>query len=64
MAAFALRWILMEEAVTVVIPGAKSPEQAKANAAASGLPALSPAVMAAARGVYDRRIKAHVHGSW
>ena len=34
MAQFALRWILMEEAVTVVIPGAKTAEQAKANAAA------------------------------
>lgn len=64
MAAFALRWILMEEAVTVVIPGAKSPAQARANAVAAGLPALSAEVMAAAREVYDRRIKAHVHGSW
>jgi aryl-alcohol dehydrogenase-like predicted oxidoreductase len=64
MAAFALRWILMEEAVTVVIPGAKSPAQAGGNAAAAGLPALSPAVMEAAREVYDRRIKSHVHGSW
>jgi aryl-alcohol dehydrogenase-like predicted oxidoreductase len=50
--------------VTVVIPGAKSPAQAQANAAAAGLPGLSPAVMEAARAVYDRRIKAHVHGSW
>jgi aryl-alcohol dehydrogenase-like predicted oxidoreductase len=64
MAAFSLRWILMEEAVTVVIPGAKSPAQARANAVAAGLPGLSPAVMEAAREVYDRRIKAHVHGAW
>jgi len=64
MAAFALRWILMEDAVTVVIPGAKSPEQARANAAAAGLASFSPAVMEAAREVYERRIKAHVHGSW
>jgi len=64
MAAFALRWILMEDAVTVVIPGAKTPAQARANAAAAGLAPLSPDVMAAAREVYDRRIKAHVHGSW
>ncbi|WP_103255674.1 aldo/keto reductase [Tabrizicola aquatica] len=64
MAAFSLRWILMEDAVTVVIPGAKSPVQARANAAAAGLPALSDEVMQAAREVYDRRIKAHVHGSW
>jgi aryl-alcohol dehydrogenase-like predicted oxidoreductase len=64
MAAFALRWILMEEAVTVVIPGAKTPEQARANATATELAPLSPAVMEAARGVYDRRIRSHVHGSW
>jgi aryl-alcohol dehydrogenase-like predicted oxidoreductase len=64
MAAFALRWILMEEAVTVVIPGAKSPAQAQANAGAAGLPGLSDAVLKAARDVYDRRIKAHVHGLW
>ncbi len=35
MAAFALRWILMNDAVSVVIPGAKSRTQAQANAAAS-----------------------------
>lgn len=64
MAAFALRWILMEDAVTVVIPGAKSPAQARANAAAAGLPALSPEVMEAAREVYGRLIRGHVHGSW
>jgi aryl-alcohol dehydrogenase-like predicted oxidoreductase len=64
MAAFALRWILMQEAVTVVIPGAKSPTQALANAAADGLAALSPATMEAARDIYDRRIRPHVHGSW
>ena len=54
----------MEEAVTVVIPGAKSPKQAQANAAAAGLSELSPAVMEAAREVYARRIRAHVHGLW
>jgi aryl-alcohol dehydrogenase-like predicted oxidoreductase len=54
----------MEEAVTVVIPGAKSPVQARANAVAAGLPALSPEVMEAAREVYGRLIKGHIHGSW
>ncbi|WP_414900997.1 aldo/keto reductase [Rhizobium cremeum] len=64
MAAFALRWILMNEAVTVVIPGARNGEQARANAAASGLPALSADIMAAARDVYDRLIAPHVHQRW
>jgi aryl-alcohol dehydrogenase-like predicted oxidoreductase len=64
MAAFALRWILMEDAVTVVIPGARSPAQARANAAAEGVPALPPAVMEAAHDVYIRRISPHVQGLW
>jgi len=64
MAAFALRWILMEEAVTVVIPGAKSPAQAQANAAAAEMAPLKDAVMQAAREVYGRLIAPHVHHLW
>jgi aryl-alcohol dehydrogenase-like predicted oxidoreductase len=64
MAAFALRWILMEEAVTVVIPGAKSPAQARANAAAAGIAPLSPEAMDKAREVYARRIAPHVAHLW
>jgi len=64
MAQFALRWILMHEAVTVVIPGARNGEQAKANAAASDLAALSADVMAASREVYQRLIAPHVHHRW
>jgi aryl-alcohol dehydrogenase-like predicted oxidoreductase len=64
MAQFALRWILMHEAVTVVIPGARNGEQAKANAAASDLPAISADVMAAAKDTYDRLIAPHVHHRW
>jgi aryl-alcohol dehydrogenase-like predicted oxidoreductase len=64
MAAFALRWILMAEAVSVVIPGAKSPAQAQANVLADALPPLSPATMEAAREVYTRLIAPHVANSW
>lgn len=64
MAQFALHWILMHEAVTVVIPGARNGEQAKANAAASDLPAISADVMAAAKDTYDRLIAPHVHHRW
>lgn len=64
MAAFALRWIPMHEAVTVVIPGARNAAQAQGNASASDLPALSADVMAAARDTYDRLIKPHVHQRW
>ncbi len=64
MAAFALRWILMHEAVTVVIPGARNGEQAKANAAAASLAPLSHDVMAATREIYERLIAPHVHHRW
>ncbi len=64
MAAFALRWILMNDAVTVVIPGARNAEQARANAAAAELPALSADVMKAARDTYDRLVAPHVHHRW
>jgi aryl-alcohol dehydrogenase-like predicted oxidoreductase len=61
---FALRWILMFDAVSCAIPGAKTPAQARDNAAAAGLPDLSPKVMAAVAAVYDDLVKSHVHGSW
>jgi aryl-alcohol dehydrogenase-like predicted oxidoreductase len=64
MAAFALRWILMEDAVTVVIPGAKSPAQARANAAAAELAPLSADVIGAAREVYGRLVAPHVQHLW
>jgi aryl-alcohol dehydrogenase-like predicted oxidoreductase len=64
MAQFALRWILMQEAVTVVIPGAKNKSQAEDNAASSALAALSPEVMAATKRIYDEKIKQYVHQRW
>ncbi len=64
MAQFALRWILMDPAITVVIPGAKTAAQAKANAAADALAALSDETRHAARDVYDRLIAPHVHHRW
>lgn len=64
MAAFALRWILMEDAVSVVIPGAKSRAQAEANAAASALPPLSAETMQALRAIYQAEIAKYVHHRW
>ena len=64
MAQMALRWILMEEAVTTVIPGAKSAEQAQANAAAGLLPPLPPETMVRLRELYRDRIAPHVHQRW
>jgi len=64
MAQLALRWILMSEAVTVVIPGARNPRQALDNVAAAGLPPLSEAVMGALARIYAEDIKPHVHQRW
>ncbi|HAI32277.1 MAG TPA: aldo/keto reductase [Thalassospira sp.] len=64
MAQFALRWILMEDAVGVVIPGAKNAAQAAANAAASDVAPLSPEVIGELRNIYEQRIAPHVHHLW
>ncbi len=64
MAQLALRWTLMFEAVSCAIPGAKTEEQARANAAAADLRPLPPETMAAVRAVYDEWIRPHVHASW
>jgi aryl-alcohol dehydrogenase-like predicted oxidoreductase len=64
LAQFALRWILMHDAVSTVIPGARNPEQAQGNAAAAALPALDAATMDNVRAVYEERIAPHVHQRW
>ncbi|NVM79298.1 aryl-alcohol dehydrogenase-like predicted oxidoreductase [Duganella sp. SG902] len=64
MAEFALRWILMEDAVSTVIPGARNAAQAQANSRASALPALSADTMDALRELYRNRIAQYVHHSW
>lgn len=64
MAQFALRWILMFDAVTCAIPGAKNPAQADDNFAAADRPALPAAAMKRIQGIYDARIRASVHHYW
>jgi aryl-alcohol dehydrogenase-like predicted oxidoreductase len=64
LAQFALRWTLMFDAVTCAIPGARTPEQARANAAASDLPPLPPDVMRTIEEIYGRSIRDHVHRVW
>ncbi|HML24890.1 MAG TPA: aldo/keto reductase [Aggregatilinea sp.] len=64
MAQLALRWILMFDAVTCVIPGAKRPSQALDNIHAADLPPLTAAQMDTVRDVYDRLIRPQVHHLW
>jgi aryl-alcohol dehydrogenase-like predicted oxidoreductase len=64
MAQFALRWILMFDAITCAIPGGKRPSQVEDNARASDLPLLSDEVMQKVRELYDTRLRAQVHQRW
>jgi aryl-alcohol dehydrogenase-like predicted oxidoreductase len=64
MAKFALRWILMFDAVSVVIPGARNPAQARANAEAADLAPLSPRVMDQVKAIYLEDVKPYVHQRW
>jgi aryl-alcohol dehydrogenase-like predicted oxidoreductase len=63
-AQLALRWIIEQDGVTTVIPGARTTEQARANAAAAKLPPLPKETSAAIQELYDRRIKAQVEHRW
>jgi aryl-alcohol dehydrogenase-like predicted oxidoreductase len=64
MAQFALRWILMFDAVTCAIPGGKRPEQVADNCRASDLAPLTPESIVAMRGIYDKTIRPQVHPRW
>lgn len=64
MAQFALRWILEFDAVSLAIPGAKNPEQAKANATASDMASLDWDTLEKVRRVYEESIKPQVHHRW
>jgi aryl-alcohol dehydrogenase-like predicted oxidoreductase len=64
MAQLALRWILMFDAVSCTIPGAKRPAQVEENVRAAELPPLTPEQMTKVREVYDRYIRDQVHHRW
>ncbi|MGH9623222.1 MAG: aldo/keto reductase [Bryobacteraceae bacterium] len=64
MAQFALRWILMFDAVSCAIPGGKRPEQAADNCRASELPPLDSDTMRAIETIYRNRIAPLVHQRW
>jgi aryl-alcohol dehydrogenase-like predicted oxidoreductase len=64
LAQFALRWILMQEAVTCAIPGGRRPKQIEENMRAADLPALSAETMKAVNAIYEKHAKAQVHHRW
>lgn len=64
MAQFAMRWILMFDAVTCAIPGAKWPGQVEENARAADLPPLGAETMRQVKALYEQRIRGLVHHYW
>jgi aryl-alcohol dehydrogenase-like predicted oxidoreductase len=64
LAQLALRWILMDPAVTAAIPGARTPDQARANAAAADLAPLPDETMARIAELYAQYAKPLVHQRW
>jgi len=64
LAQFALRWIIDQPGVSVVIPGARNAEQAHANAAAADLEPLDQDTHKAVQAVYDELIRPRVHDRW
>lgn len=60
----ALRWIIDQPGVSTVIPGASSPDQARANAAVAALAPSSAEYDAAVHRIYDAVIREHVHLRW
>ncbi len=64
MGQFALRWILMFDAVTCAIPGAKRPSQVDENFIAADLAPIADETMDQVRSIYDRHIRQGVHQYW
>ncbi len=64
MAQFALRWCLDFAQVTTVIPGAKNPMQAQANAAASDLPPLPRALHNKLATFYREQVASEIRGAY
>jgi len=64
LAQLALRWILMFDGVSTVIPGGRNPRQVEDNCGASALPPLTEQQMRSVRSIYDRYIRPSVHQRW
>ena len=60
----ALAWAAQQPGVTTVIPGARTAEQARANAAAGEVAPLPPELLSAMGDLYDEVIRPLVHHRW
>ena len=64
MAQFALRWILDQPGVSVVIPGARNPAQVAGNISAATLRPLTEDQLTAVQETYDTLIRPQIHDRW
>jgi len=64
MAEFSLRWILDYDAVTVVIPGARNPEQVRGNVTPTALKPLGDRIHAGLASFYSQRVLEHIRGPY
>ena len=64
LATVALRWILMFDAVSCIIPGASKPSQLSSNLQTVDIPELTPEQLEGVKAIYETRIKPMVHYSW
>jgi aryl-alcohol dehydrogenase-like predicted oxidoreductase len=64
MAQISLRWILDHDAVSVIIPGASSPAQAKGNAAVSNLNPLPDELHEVLSKFYVNNVHQHIRGNY
>ena len=60
----ALAWVAQLPGVSTVIPGARNPQQAEANAAAGSIAPLGDGFTAAVRELYDRRFREAIQPRW
>jgi aryl-alcohol dehydrogenase-like predicted oxidoreductase len=60
----AIAWVAQQAGVTTVIPGARTTDQARSNAAAGSAPALSPELLQGVQRIYDGYFREAVHGRW
>jgi aryl-alcohol dehydrogenase-like predicted oxidoreductase len=63
-ATYALKWILMFDAVSAIIPGASKPEHIERNAVVSDMDSLSKEDMDAVKAIYETYIKEPIHHKW
>lgn len=64
LAQFTLKWILMNDNISCVIPGGRTPKQVLDNTQASSIPNLTDELMKEVEGIYNKFIKDSVHNLW